>query len=166
MSGRAERVGARSRRPLVVVSVLATACLLIFGAAAALLLVRTPADPLMRWSPPVRDPLPAALAGRDPLPFCGVAEGGDETFVDRGLQQALEAHQPAEAAIVGASDLGQRIQILRLFADGSTEVFVHGDLKTEGHDGWLMVTCTGLDVEDVPRFGVSPVGCGPATPVV
>jgi hypothetical protein len=161
----AAEAAARSSRAVVVVVVLATACLVIFALAAALLLAPKPADPLMRWSPPVRDPLPAAVAGREPLPFCGVAEGGDEAFVDRCLQQAMKAHQPAEAAIVGTSDLGQRVQILRLFADGSAEVFVHGDLKTEGHDGWLTVRCTGLKVEETPRFVVSPEGCGPATPV-
>jgi hypothetical protein len=165
MSTRSANVGTRSSRPLVVVIVLATACLLTFGAAAALILTPKPGDPPMRWSPPVRDPLPAAVAGRDPLPFCGVAEGGNEEFVYRCMEQAIGAHQPAEAGIVGASDLGQRIQILRLLADGSAEVFVLGDLKTEGHDGWLVVRCAGLQVEQQPRFVVSPEGCGPASPV-
>jgi len=165
VSRRSVNVGTRSPRPFVVVLVLATACLLIFGIAAALILTPKPGAPPMRWSPPIRDPLPAALAGRDPLPFCGVAEGGNEEFVNRCVEQALGSHQAAEAAIVGASDLGQRIQILRLFADGSAEVFVYGDLKTEGHDGWLLVRCTGLKVEQQPRFVVSPDGCGPASPV-
>jgi len=165
VSTRSVNVGTRSSRPLVVVLVLATACLLIFGTAAALILAPRAGDPPMRWSPPIRDPLPVAVAGRDPLPFCGVAEGGNEEFVNRCVEQALGSHQAAEAAIVGASDLGQRIQILRLFADGSAEVFVYGDLKTEGHDGWLLVRCTGLKVEQQPRFVVSPDGCGPASPV-
>ena len=157
-------VGTRSSRPLVVVIVLAAACLVIFAAAAALLLAPKPADPPMRWSPPVREALPAAVAGREPLPFCGVAEGGDEEFVYRCLEQAIAAHQAAEAGIVGASDLGQRVQILRLLADGSAELFVLGDLKTEGHDGWLVLRCAGLKVEQDPRFVVTPDGCGPAIP--
>jgi len=165
MSSRPVNVGARSSRPLVIVIVLATASLLIFGAAAALILTPKPGAPPMRWSPPVRDPLPAAVAGRDPLPLCGVAEGGNEEFVYRCMEQAIGSHQAAEAGIVGASDLGQRVQILRLLADGSAEVYVLGDLKTEGHDGWLLVRCTGLTVEQQPRFVVSPVGCGPASPV-
>src|SRR4029078_6501734 len=115
-------------------------------------------DPPMRWSPPIREPLPAAVAGRDPLPFGGSPEVGNEEFVNRCVEQALGSHQAAEAAIVGASDLGQRIQILRLFADGSAEVFVYGDLKTEGHDGWLLVRCTGLKVEQQAVLLVRPDG--------
>jgi len=155
----------RSWRPLVVVFALATACLVIFGVAAVLLLGPKPADPLMRWSPPVRDPLPAAVAGRDPLPFCGVAQGGDVAFVYRCMEQAVDAHQGAEAGIVGTSDFGQRIQILRVLPARTAELYVLGDLKTEGYDGWLLLTCTGVVVERDPRFVVRPDGCGPANPV-
>jgi len=129
-----------------------------------LLLGAKPTDPPLRWTPPIGEPLPAAIAGRDPLPFCGVAEGGDEEFVYLCMQQAIDAHAAAEAGIVGVSDLGQRVQILRFLRDGSVELFVFGDHRTEGHDGWLLVRCAGLKTVLEPRFVVSPDGCGPASP--
>ena len=155
----------RSSRALVVVVVLVAASAAVFAVAALLQAAPRPAAPPMRWSPPVADPVPDVLARREPLPFCGVAEGGSEERVYRCLQDAVEAHRAAEAGVVGTSDFGQRITIIRLLADSSVELFFLGELETEGHDGWLLVRCGALAVDLEPRFVVRPDACGAASPL-
>ena len=127
-----------------------------------------PAAPTV-WLPPwsVEVDVPAEVAQRRPLPFCGLERAPAPSpgeFIDRAVRlcfwNAHLAGTEAEFASVQTTIEGAPIAtIYRLAADGSVEVLTDFTQDPFGPGGWQVATCAEVvEGEGDALLGVA--GCG------
>jgi hypothetical protein len=117
--------------------------------------------------------VPAEVANRPPLRFCGVERAPAPTpmeYIDPVVRACFwdvwQAGGQAEFASVQSTMEGDPIAtIYRLTPDGSIEVLVDGSRDRFGSGGWTLTRCASLmeDAEGQAFFGTA--DCDEATPV-
>ena len=114
------------------------------------------------------DSVPAEIANRRPIQFCGLEKAPGPSpgeFIDAAVRacfwDAWNAGREAEFASVQTTIEGDPIAtIYRTLADGSIDMLADGSQDKFGSGGWTATTCSGLveDTEGNALFGVE--GCG------